>query len=128
MLQVASDPPIHTPIHNPLRHPRSAQADPTPSSESLFERPKRLAGTIAVNPGTQNFTWNGHGNDGRLSPDGSYTLIATAVDASEQSVAISTEVQAIEDSVDLTQDPPQLPINGQNSTLDKIKRIVRLTS
>jgi flagellar basal-body rod modification protein FlgD len=85
-------------------------------------------GTIAVNPGTQTFTWNGRGNDGRLWPDGSYTLTATAVDANKQSVAISTEVQAIVDSVDLTQDPPQLSINGQNYTLDKIKRIVRPTT
>src|SRR5262245_27803861 len=45
-------------------------------------------GTTAINPGTQNFTWNDRGNDGRLWPDGSYTLIATAVDANEQSVAI----------------------------------------
>src|SRR6476469_6778664 len=82
-------------------------------------------GTVAVNPGTQNFTWNGRGNDGRLWPDGAYTLTATAVDANKQSVAISTEVQATVDSVDLTQDPPQLTINGQNYTLDKIKRIVR---
>jgi flagellar basal-body rod modification protein FlgD len=87
-----------------------------------------FTGTVAVNPGTQSFTWNGHGNDGRLWPDGSYTLTATAVDANSQSVAISTEVQATVDSVDLTQDPPQLTINGQNYTLDKIKRIVRRTA
>lgn len=85
-------------------------------------------GTVAVNPGTQNFTWNGRGNDGRVWPDGAYTLTATAVDANQQSVAISTEVQAVVDSVDLTQDTPQLSINGQNYTLDKIKRIVRSTS
>jgi flagellar basal-body rod modification protein FlgD len=85
-------------------------------------------GTVAVNPGAQNFTWNGRGNDGRLWPDGNYTLTATAVDANKQSVAISTEVQAVVDSVDLTQDQPQLSINGQNYTLDKIKRIVRPTS
>ena len=85
-------------------------------------------GTIAVNPGTQTFTWNGRGNDGRLWRDGRYTLTATAVDTNKQSVAISTEVQAIVDSVDLTQDPPQLSINGQNYTLDKIKRIVRPTA
>ncbi|MGB7717327.1 MAG: FLgD tudor-like domain-containing protein [Pseudolabrys sp.] len=84
-------------------------------------------GTVAVNPGTQSFTWNGRGNDGRLWPDGAYTLTATAVDTNKQSVAIS-EVQAIVDSVDLTQDPPQLSINGQNYTLDKIKRIVRPTT
>ncbi|HUL88494.1 MAG TPA: flagellar hook capping FlgD N-terminal domain-containing protein [Pseudolabrys sp.] len=87
-----------------------------------------FTGTVAVNPGTQAFTWNGRGNDGRLWPDGSYTLTATAVDANNQSVAISTEVQATVDSVDLTQDPPQLSINGQNYTLDKIKRIVRQTT
>ena len=52
---------------------------------------------------------------------------STAVDTNKQSVAIS-EVQAIVDSVDLTQDPPQLSINGQNYTLDKIKRIVRPTT
>ena len=85
-------------------------------------------GSVAVNPGTQNFTWNGRGNDGRLWPDGAYTLTATAVDANQQSVAISTEVQAVVDSVDLTQDTPQLSINGQNYTLDKIKRIVRPTT
>jgi len=87
-----------------------------------------FTGTFAVNPGTQTFTWNGLGNDGRAWPDGTYTLTATAVDTSNQSVAISTEVQATVDSVDLTQDPPQLSINGQNFTLDKIKRIVRSTN
>jgi flagellar basal-body rod modification protein FlgD len=86
-----------------------------------------FTGTMAVNPGTQAFTWNGLGNDGRAWPAGAYTLTATAVDANNQSVAISTEVQATVDSVDLTQDPPQLLINGQNYTLDKIKRIVRTT-
>jgi flagellar basal-body rod modification protein FlgD len=85
-------------------------------------------GTVAVNPGTQTFTWNGRGNDGRVWPDGSYTLTATAVDANKQSVAISTEVQAVVDSVDLIQDSPLLSINGQSYTLDKIKRIVRPTT
>jgi len=87
-----------------------------------------FTGTVAVNPGTQTFTWNGLGNDGRAWPDGSYTLTATAVDTSGQSVGISTEVQATVDSVDLTQDPPQLSINGQGYTLDKIKRIIRTSS
>jgi flagellar basal-body rod modification protein FlgD len=47
------------------------------------------------------------------------------VDANKQSVAISTEVQAVVNSVDLTKDPPVLSINGEDYTLDKIKRIVR---
>jgi flagellar basal-body rod modification protein FlgD len=52
-----------------------------------------FTGTVAVNPGAPSFTWNGR-NDGRIWPDGSYTLTATAVDANNQSVGISTEVQA----------------------------------
>jgi len=83
------------------------------------------SGTFAINPGSQRFTWDGHGNDGKLWPNGSYTLTATAVDANKQSTAISTEVEAMVDSVDLTQNPPLLSINGQDYTLDKIKRIVR---
>jgi flagellar basal-body rod modification protein FlgD len=87
-----------------------------------------FTGTAGVNPGTQTFTWDGRGNDGRIWPSGNYTLTATAVDASNQSVAISTEVQAVVDSVDLSQDPPVMSINGQNYTLDKIKRVVRQTT
>lgn len=83
------------------------------------------SGTYGVNPGNQQFVWDGRGNDGTLRPDGNYTLTATALDANQQSVGISTEVQATVDSVDLTQDPPLLSINGQNYSLDKIKRIVR---
>jgi flagellar basal-body rod modification protein FlgD len=87
-----------------------------------------FTGTAGVNPGTQAFTWDGRGNDGRIWPNGNYTLTATAVDASNQSVAISTEVQAVVDSVDLSQSPPVMSINGQNYTLDKIKRVVRQTT
>jgi flagellar basal-body rod modification protein FlgD len=82
-------------------------------------------GTFSVNPGSQNFTWDGRGNDGKLWADGNYTMAASGVDANGQPVGISTEVQAPVDSVDLTQDPPVLSINGQNYTMDKIKRVVR---
>jgi flagellar basal-body rod modification protein FlgD len=85
-------------------------------------------GKFSVNPGNQQFTWDGHGNDGRIWPAGNYTLNATGVDANGQSTGISTEVQAPVDSVDLTQDPPLLSVNGQTYTMDKIKRIVRTGS
>jgi flagellar basal-body rod modification protein FlgD len=81
-------------------------------------------GTFALNAGAQTFTWDGHGNDGRLWPAGSYTLTATGIDASGQSSAVSTQVQAKVDSVDLTQSPPILSVNGQNYTLDPIQKIV----
>jgi hypothetical protein len=40
----------------------------------------------------------------------------------------SGPVQAIVNSLDLTQGRPQLSINGQNYTLDKLKRIVPPTA
>lgn len=83
--------------------------------------------TFTVNPG-QKFTWDGKDNNGKQLDDGKYTLTATAVDANKQTVAISTSVQAVVDSVDLTMDPPVLSINGQDYTTDKIKKIVRAGS
>jgi len=82
-------------------------------------------GTFAINPGNQSFVWDGHGNDGTQWPDGSYTLTATAVDANNQPVAVSTEIEGVVDSVDLTQTPPVLSVNGQNYTMNQIKRVVR---
>jgi flagellar basal-body rod modification protein FlgD len=82
-------------------------------------------GTFAMNAGTQNFKWDGKGNDGRVWPAGTYTLSATATDASGQNVGVSTEIQAVVDSVDLTQDTPTLSINGKDYTMDKVKRVVR---
>lgn len=82
-------------------------------------------GNYTVQPGQQNFAWDGHGTNGTTWPDGNYTISITANDASGQPVAISTEVQGIVDSADLTQDPPILSVGGQNFTIDKIKRVVR---
>ena len=81
-------------------------------------------GAYAVSPGNQQFVWNGLGNDGKQWPDGTYKMTATAVDANNQSTAISTEVQGKVTSADLTQNPPVLSINGQNFTLNQVKQIV----
>ena len=83
------------------------------------------SGSFTVNPGTQNFTWDGRGNNGAQWPDGNYTISITAKDASGQDVAVSTEVQGVVDSADLSQSPPLLSVGGQSFTLDKIKRVVR---
>ena len=72
----------------------------------------------------QPFTWDGKGNDGTQWPDGKYTLSATAADASGNSVGISTQVQGVVSSVDLTQNPPLLSIGGQTYTVSQIKSIV----
>ena len=71
------------------------------------------------------FTWDGKGNDGAQWPDGSYKLTATAADSVGNPVAVSTQIQGVVDSVDLTQSPPLLSINGQNYTVSQIKSIAQ---
>ncbi len=80
--------------------------------------------SFTVNAGAQSFVWNGQGNDGTIWPDGTYTLTATGTDANGQSTAISTQVQAKVDSVDLTQNPPVLSISGQKYTVSQLQQIV----
>jgi flagellar basal-body rod modification protein FlgD len=72
----------------------------------------------------QAFTWNGQGSDGTQYPDGNYTLTATGKDASGNNVAITTEIQGVVSSVDLTQSPPLLTIGGQTYTVSQIQSIV----
>jgi len=83
-----------------------------------------FTGNYSANAGNnQPFTWNGKGNDGTQWPDGQYTLTATAADSSGNSVGITTEVQGVVSSVDLTQSPPLLTIAGQTYTVNQIQRI-----
>ena len=82
------------------------------------------SGTMAVQPGTEQFVWNGLSNSGQQLPDGTYKLTATAVDASNQSTPVTTTIQGKVDSADLTQNPPTLSINGQDFALNQIKQIL----
>lgn len=85
------------------------------------------SGNFSLNQGNASFVWDGKGNDGTQYPAGNYTMSATAKDDNGNSVAISTEVQGVVDSVDLTQTPALLSISGGTYTVDKIKRVVRAT-
>jgi flagellar basal-body rod modification protein FlgD len=83
-----------------------------------------FSGNYSVTAGAnQAFSWDGKGNDGTQWPDGKYTLTATALDASGTPVAVSTQIQGVVNSVDLTQQPPLLSINGQTYTVNQIKSI-----
>ena len=83
-----------------------------------------FTGVYPVTAGeNQAFTWDGKGNDGTQWPDGKYKLTATATDTASNSVAVTTQIQGVVDSVDLTQSPPLLSISGQNYTVNQIKSI-----
>jgi flagellar basal-body rod modification protein FlgD len=86
------------------------------------------SGNFSLNQGNASFVWDGKGNDGTQWPKGSYTLTATGKDSSGNNTAISTEVQGVVDSVDLTASPPLLSIGGQTYTTDQIRRVVRSTA
>lgn len=81
------------------------------------------AGT--VQPGTQQFDWNGVDNNGAQLPDGNYTLTITAAGPNGQQVAIPTTVTGVVSSVDLTQTPPALSIGGQNYTVNQILSVTQ---
>jgi flagellar basal-body rod modification protein FlgD len=83
------------------------------------------SGPFPLNAGNSSFVWDGKGNDGSQWPPGAYKMTVVGTNADGQKVAISTEVQGVVDSVDLTASPPLLSIGGQNYTTDQIKRIVR---
>jgi len=80
---------------------------------------------FTMNAGAQSFSWDGRDTNGVQWPDGNYTISVTGKDASGQPVPVSTEIEGIVDSVDLTRTPPDLSIGGQTFKLDKIKRVVR---
>jgi len=83
-----------------------------------------FTGTYSANAGNnQPFTWDGKGNDGTQWPDGQYTMTATAADANGNSVGVTTQIQGVVSSVDLTQSPPLLTIAGQTYTVNQIQRI-----
>src|ERR1700712_5525706 len=83
-----------------------------------------FSGNYPVTAGdNQAFAWDGKGNDGTQWPDGKYTMTATALDASGNPVAVSTQIRGVVNSVDLTQSPPLLSINGQTYTVNQIKSI-----
>jgi flagellar basal-body rod modification protein FlgD len=84
------------------------------SGQTVFSK------TLPENAGNQPFAWNGKGSDGTQLPDGLYTLTATTTDSSGKSVGVATQVQGVISSVNLTQSPPLLTINGQSFTVNQI--------
>lgn len=83
------------------------------------------SGSFTVQAGEQAFQWDGKGTDGTQWPPGTYTINVVAQDASGQNIAMSTQVQGVVDSVDLTQNPPTLSVAGQTFQISQIKSISR---
>jgi len=81
------------------------------------------SGTVSLNAGSQSYSWNGQGSNGISWPAGQYTLSVGATGANGQPITVSTQVQGIVSGVNLSQNPPQLTVNGQNYPLSAIQSI-----
>ncbi|MCK1340557.1 flagellar basal-body rod modification protein FlgD [Bradyrhizobium sp. LB1.3] len=109
-----------------LNVPSDATVDITvanASGQTVFTG-KYTAGAGADVP----FTWSGMGNDGTQWPDGKYTISATGKDVANNNVGIAAQVQGTVSSVDLTQSPPLLTIDGASYTLSQVKSIIATAS
>ena len=85
-----------------------------------------FSGSYSVAAGQNHtFAWDGKGNDGTQWPDGQYKMVATAADTAGNPVAVTTQIQGVVNSVDLTQSPPLLSINGKNYLVNQIKSIAQ---
>jgi flagellar basal-body rod modification protein FlgD len=80
-------------------------------------------GTIALNAGSQTYTWNGQGNNGVTWPDGSYNISVTAAGANGQPVTVSSQVQGVVSAVNVSASPPTLTVGGQNVPITSVQSI-----
>jgi len=80
--------------------------------------------TQAVQPGTQNFVWNGRNSVGNIMPPGSYTLSVSATGANGQPVAVATQVVGVVSGVNVNANPITLTVNGQSYPLNQITQVI----
>jgi flagellar basal-body rod modification protein FlgD len=106
-------------------------SSPKPASATVTIRDSSgqtaFSSNYSINTGRQDFVWDGRGTNGQRWPAGDYTMTITAKDASGQNVAITTDVQGIVDSADVSETPPVLSIGELKFTIDQVKRVVRAT-
>jgi flagellar basal-body rod modification protein FlgD len=77
----------------------------------------------SVQPGAQNFSWNGVDSKGTTWPSGAYKISVSAIGANNQSVPVTTEVQGVVSGVDISKTPPTLTVAGQSYALDQITQV-----
>ncbi|SRR5579883_2595830 len=80
-------------------------------------------GTMTLTAGSNSFSWNGVGNNGVQWPDGTYTMSITATGANGQPVTVTTQVQGKVSSIDVSQNPPTVTVNGQSYPITSITAV-----
>jgi flagellar basal-body rod modification protein FlgD len=78
---------------------------------------------VSLNAGSNTYSWNGQGNNGATWPAGQYTLSVNATSATGQAVTVTTQVQGTVSGVNVSQNPPQVTVNGQSYPISSIQSI-----
>ena len=79
--------------------------------------------TVAMTGGSQEFKWDGKSADGSTAPDGKYSISAEGTDTAKKALTISTTIQGVVESVDLTTAPPTLNLGSLSISLDAVKSV-----
>ena len=79
--------------------------------------------SMAFKAGAQAFAWDGRDASGSVQPDGDYRIAITALDATGQSVVVSTELSGTVSAVDVSSGSPTLTVGSSSIPLSKVKTI-----
>jgi flagellar basal-body rod modification protein FlgD len=98
--------------------PATAQVTVTSSAGTTV-----YTGSVALNAGTQTYSWSGQGSNGQTWPDGTYKLSISATGANGQAVNVSSQVQGTVSGVNLSTNPPTLTVAGQSVQVSQVTSI-----
>ena len=79
--------------------------------------------TGSLNKGPGNFLWNGVGSDGKLKPDGAYTISIDGKNLAGKNVAISTSTVGVVSAVDFSGSEPILTVGGSKIKLSDVTNV-----
>lgn len=79
--------------------------------------------SISITGGQQEFKWDGKISDGTNAPDGKYSIAIEGIDADKKPLKLSTAIEGVVDSVDLTTAPPTLNLGLVSISLDAVKSV-----
>lgn len=103
---------------------------PRAATRAVVEIRDQNGNVVATNSGSldagrQIFTWDGMTSTGLFAPPGPYTMRVTAFDGTGAQVPVSTEIDGVVDSLDLSGIEPVLVIGGNRVPLTQIKGATR---
>jgi flagellar basal-body rod modification protein FlgD len=78
---------------------------------------------VALGQGGNKFTWDGRSPDGRLMPDGFYSIAVTARNASNAQITATTDISGKVDGVDFSKGDPILTIGTMRVKLSEVSKI-----